>query len=1602
MKRIPALPLAIGAAIAAWLIDALVTCAAAEDATFIGCLLLDVSGVEWAGRIAILAIFVTIGVLLTEQPEAPEVVDEEPTSDLVTAHIAHDAQILIVGADCEGQITLFNRRCEALTEWSSAEVLGHDLFEGFIPARALPEVIPAFAAVTRRAASVTRELPFLTKRGREVIVNLHISPVHDDAGEIIGAVFVGEEVTESRLSESELLLSRAPWRPLAETVMGDGMAAVDETGRLTWLSASLSAMLGRERQQMVGAALAQLACEEDAEPLQRAIGECLAEQRMVRLDFGAVTADGVRIPAQIALQPLESADDEDAPGAFALVRDLREIKVSEAAMGIAQQQMRAEIDGLHMRLNAAESGVQAAREHALAEQQALVDELRERLAAAEQRAAEIGEAAQAAKEAAVAELRGALAAAEEQVAQAHAAGLAEREAEVASLQEELAGAQGRVEEVKQAAEARLEELRQAAIAERQERLAELTAQLEAAQAEAARARDEALAEQEGIIDDLTARLFETQQAAELAREAARQEFASQLDALRSQAAEAHEVAQAARTAAQAEAREETEALRRQFTGLQEHADRSVAAAEAERRAAEELRGRLAGAEERLAKATRLAGASTQQVEQLRGRLAEAEAAALDAHGASAEDQRRMEELRAELEAARSEAAEARKRAGAEVERAESLARELAERLEQSDRRLAELGATLTSERARAEALASEVTAATAAVGQAREDARGEIAALEEQLAAAFADADTARNEAQSEAAALREELEVAQTQAERLKERAKERLEELAQALETSEAQAQKALREAESCHEQTVEQLRAEEQVRLDGLAVRLAETEAEAERRLTEAAAEHAAALAALTARLTEAEQRVQAVQAEAEALTAAHAGALADREREIEALRGELADARAEVERTREELTVAHEQQMAELHSEMARVAGEAATMAEEAEQARAEYARMLARLSERLIKIERAETAAQEEMVQRHQEKVEELTAQLEDAETRARRARQIASDEYEHQIARSLAEAAAVDQRIAQARDEAREEFREELDRLARELAEADARINEQRQAAVDLRGQKLEELEAQLAEARMGSDEDRLRMAESLEFLRALLDANPYPVFFTDLERRIQACNQAFARRVIGLPRQEITGRRAEDLAGSIPDALVAELQRNERQVRDTGASLGWDAHLKGPDGRTRHWAFQKEPYIQGDEVLGTIGAMIDLTGLERAEAALAQEREQTAAVLRNAPAVIAEIHPDGTVATVYGDCERLLGWTPEELVGSDWWATLFPGDLRDPIRDALGAMRSGGDLSDRVLTVQMKSGEERTLSWSTANARSADRALQSILIVGQDTTDRAREQETLELHFQESIERAKKLRCLSNALRLTQDPNLALVEVLSGIVASLPEAWRYPAITTARGSVYGRERAFGEFPHEPVASLRAPIVVSGEEVGWIEVRYHEERPELSVGPFSSEERDLLDTIAKYCSEMVERRSAEESLSQMRLFRHTLIDQANLWLMATDRERNVVLWNRAAEQISGYTRNEVIGNDRVWEILFPDAGYRAEIIQRLTDVTFGAQPLEDWETVIRAKDGTDLVVSWHAHRLIDDDGRTLGAVALGRQITERRAAASLS
>lgn len=51
-----------------------------------------------------------------------------------------------------------------------------------------------------------------------------------------------------------------------------------------------------------------------------------------------------------------------------------------------------------------------------------------------------------------------------------------------------------------------------------------------------------------------------------------------------------------------------------------------------------------------------------------------------------------------------------------------------------------------------------------------------------------------------------------------------------------------------------------------------------------------------------------------------------------------------------------------------------------------------------------------------------------------------------------------------------------------------------------------------------------------------------------------------------------------------------------------------------------------------------------------------------------------------------------------------------------------------------------------------------------------------------------------------------------------------------------------------------------------------------------------------------------------------------------------------DPEENVLIWNRAAEVMSGYSVEEVIGHRKVWEWLYPDEEYRKQITEQVDEL----------------------------------------------------------
>ncbi|MDK8462394.1 GGDEF domain-containing protein [Marinobacter sp. SS13-12] len=129
-----------------------------------------------------------------------------------------------------------------------------------------------------------------------------------------------------------------------------------------------------------------------------------------------------------------------------------------------------------------------------------------------------------------------------------------------------------------------------------------------------------------------------------------------------------------------------------------------------------------------------------------------------------------------------------------------------------------------------------------------------------------------------------------------------------------------------------------------------------------------------------------------------------------------------------------------------------------------------------------------------------------------------------------------------------------------------------------------------------------------------------------------------------------------------------------------------------------------------------------------------------------------------------------------------------------------------------------------------------------------------------------------------------------------------------------------------------------------------------------------------------------------------EEIRQLNQFRESVIERANVWINVLDPMGCVVLWNRAAEDISGYRRDEVLGSDEIWSWLYPDDDDRARIRARAGEILRDEGEVVGYETRITARDGSQRLISWNSRSLRNDDGEIVGSIAIGQDITDIREA----
>lgn len=190
--------------------------------------------------------------------------------------------------------------------------------------------------------------------------------------------------------------------------------------------------------------------------------------------------------------------------------------------------------------------------------------------------------------------------------------------------------------------------------------------------------------------------------------------------------------------------------------------------------------------------------------------------------------------------------------------------------------------------------------------------------------------------------------------------------------------------------------------------------------------------------------------------------------------------------------------------------------------------------------------------------------------------------------------------------------------------------------------------------------------------------------------------------------------------------------------------------------------------------------------------------------------------------------------------------------------------------------------------------------------------------------------------------------------------------------------------------------PPSTLSELAVPVLVDGVAVAVLNVE------SAKPDSFATEDQTLLETLAIHVGSSVrrlknitDRRDAETEIRKLSQFLESIIDNASVWLNVLDQNSNVLTWNKAAEEISGYSRGEVVGHDKIWKWLYPDEQYRKEVAETTTRIIQNELHGENVETSIKRKDGQTRIISWNSRALFDLNHIPIGSVAIGRDITEQ-------
>jgi PAS domain S-box-containing protein len=456
----------------------------------------------------------------------------------------------------------------------------------------------------------------------------------------------------------------------------------------------------------------------------------------------------------------------------------------------------------------------------------------------------------------------------------------------------------------------------------------------------------------------------------------------------------------------------------------------------------------------------------------------------------------------------------------------------------------------------------------------------------------------------------------------------------------------------------------------------------------------------------------------------------------------------------------------------------------------------------------------------------------------------------------------------------------------------------------------------------------------------------------------------------------------QATGRTREELIGTPFADYFTDPERAYKGAMLTfeiGEVRDYELVMKAKDGTETMVAYNASVYKDPTgNVVGAFAAARDITERKRAEHEIQELQRYNRELIETSLDPLVTFDQEGIILDVNGATIRATGRTRDELIG-----TPFADHFTDPERAYKGVMLTFeiGEVRDYELVMKARDGTETVVSYNASVYKDPTGDVVGVFAAARDITER----KNAEIALRESkaeldliFRIAADGMCVINA-----DFNVARVNKTFIRMVGMDEA-----------KIIG-EKCYDIFSGELCHSEDCPLEKLKRGEGFAEresVKKRSDGKEIPVIVNAARlDRDgKFVGIVEDFKDITERKQAEQEIQDLQRYNRGLIEVSLDPLVTFDHKGIILDVNEATIQATGRTREELIGTPFADYFTDPERAYKGAM------VTFEIGEVRDYELVMKARDGTETIVSYNASVYKDPTGNVVGAFAAARDITERK------